>query len=117
MTLTEIRAAYPSLFYAQSWFNGHEFMDREQEHEIPRDFAYGGHPLGSESTPVYAVDLAATYVADPHNERWSHKFFWTDDEDDDGNRIYVAGSDVFGCDGFQIHRLLLPDHRWRYVWV
>lgn len=108
MTLAEIRAAYPALFYGQEWFNGSQFMNRVG---IPFDgplFLVSARVGGVET---YAADLAATYVRKPDSLIW-RSFLWTDDFDDHGNRIYCAGLGQYGCEGFQIHRELTPTAWW-----
>lgn len=111
MTLAEIRAANPALFYQdQHWFENHSFMDIEQSEGFSGAFVlspddYPGRPL------VRAVDIAALYVATPADTRW-RSFIWTDDVDSFGNRVYVAGVGQFGIESFQIHRHIQPACWW-----
>lgn len=115
MTLREIRAAHPNLFYPQTWMDGEAFMDEPPSGHLTPGFV--AHPYRLNPYPrlaVLAVDLAALYVRTPDDPRW-RRFLWTDDKDQHGNQVYVAGLGQNGCEGFQIHRHLVPDHRWAWV--
>ena len=92
-TLRRIRESeYAPLFYRQTWWLN--------------------EPFANELRPGRtAAWMAERFVADPTNPKW-RRFIWTDDIDSHGNRVYVGGVGEFGCDGFQIHRLLEPDERW-----
>ncbi len=113
MTLTEIRAAFPDLFYDQEWFDGETFMQSEPRAYSPF-FQAATVRLEAPVFPVQAVDLAALYVKDPHKSVW-RKFLWTDDVDTYGNRVYVAGVGEYGIESFQIHRRLEPACWWPYL--
>lgn len=108
VTLAELRAAHPTLFYGQTWYEREPFIDREG---VPFDcplFAISARVGGQ---TIHAADLAATYVLRPDLALW-RLFIWTDDVDTHGNRIYVAGVGQYGCEGFQIHRALNPQAWW-----
>lgn len=117
MTLEDLRTAYPSLFYGQNWFDGHTFMDlgpgewvaSQPEDADPQILA--SEVDGFPAPTVRAVDLATLYVRQPGLSVWK-KFLWTDDVDDHGCRVYVAGLGMYGCEGFQIHRHLQPECYW-----
>lgn len=104
MTLAELRAAHPTLFYEQSWFTGEAFMDREPSGDWERFM-----PVDTDGPrpPVTAADMAALYVEHPHETIW-RRFLWTDDADRWGNRVYVGGVGEYGIEMFQIHRHLTP---------
>lgn len=111
MTLAEIRAAHPDLFYRQDWFDGQSFMDAEPS-EYWRDHPFDLTEVEYDRLhPIRAVDVAAAYMLRPTASMWK-RFIWTDDVDRWGNRIYVAGVGQYGCDGFQIHRHLQPSAYW-----
>lgn len=104
MTLAEIRATYPDLFYAQEWFKAEPFMDTVAVQLPPLlAWSYDYEPR----LPVTAADLASAYVRDPMASIW-RLFLWTDDHDSHGNRVYVGGVGVYGIQSFQIHRHLTP---------
>ena len=111
MTLAEIRAAVPDLFYAQSWFDGHAFMDRPEGEPLERVTVWAER-IDAHPEPIHAVDLARLYVKTPSEPMW-REFLWTDDTDDHGNRIYVGGIGKYGVEGFQVHRHLAdPGAKW-----
>lgn len=98
MTLYQIVVHDSGLFYPQDWWRGHRFAHAEFDPET-----HDGSPT--------AAYLAWRYLQHPHSPIW-RRFIWTSDTDDDGNRVYVGGLGQFKCQGFQIHRLLVPDDRW-----
>lgn len=112
MTLAEIRAAHPTLFYEhgrpQEWFRAEPFYTDRHAVSIPGPIFAVSAPLGA---PFYAADLARYYVDHPHLAIW-RRFIWTADTDSCGNAIYVGGIGQYGCDGFQVHRKLEPDACW-----
>lgn len=83
---------HPDMFYPQDWYKGEGWTRKA--------------PL--EGTAGFFANL---YLLDPENPVWN-RFIWTDDYDSHGNRVYVGGVGQYGCEGFQIHRLLVPDERW-----
>jgi hypothetical protein len=107
MTLREIRAAHPGLFYRQDWYEREAFMDRHPSGVLTRDFTVHPYRLHPFAQPIYAVDFAAVYVTCPDDPRWRHDLP-TDDVDQYGNRVYVGSVGKNGCEGFQIHRVLTP---------
>lgn len=111
MTLREIVAAFPDLFYATNgiWWQDEPFMARQ-----PRpisEFFWTSEVQLDNGRPVHAVDLAAFYVKHPDREVWRN-FLWTDDVDQWGNRVYVGGVGQYGIEAFQIHRRLEPLAYW-----
>lgn len=110
MTLAEIRATFPDLFYEQNWFDGQAFMHIEPR-PMSAWFWASEVPIDGQR-PIRAVDLAALYVRDPERTVWRN-FYWTDDIDHLGNRVYVSGVGKDDCPGFQIHRHLAnPEVYW-----
>lgn len=109
MTLSQIRATYPHLFYDQQWWRNEAFAARD---------AIGLPDLLVWSEDVEprlcasASDLAAKYVSDPGASLWRH-FLWTDDYDRYGRRVYVGGIGHEGIGQFQVHRYL--PHQPMYV--
>lgn len=108
MTLREILAAYPSLFYRQTWYADEPFLDAPAVGRIRPDFLVMPDDMGA---TVRAADLAALYVTSPHDSRWRW-FLWTHDRDRYGQRVYVGGVGQYGIETFQIHRHLTIDERW-----
>lgn len=101
LCLAHLVEANPDAFYRQDWW-------------LDEPFAWSGstydrHPDGS--SHITAGYLAHLYLHEPDAPRWT-RFIWTDDYDSHGNRVYVGGVGQYGCEGFQIHRLLVPDERW-----
>lgn len=92
MKLREALAEHSRLVYPQDWYSGEAFMDAE--------------PDGYNAAHIFAQ-----FLARPTSSVW-RQFIWTDDYDSHGNRVYVGGIGQYGCHGFQIHRLLVPDERW-----
>ncbi len=111
MTLEGIRAAHSNLFYRGDWFDGQAFMQTQGSPRRISPTFTAGEVSGPGPKRIHAVDLAALYVNDPTASVW-RRFLWTDDIDSYGNRIYVAGVGVYGCDGFQIHRQIAPPIYW-----
>lgn len=108
MTLAQIRRAYPHLFYAdQHWYEGEAFMDLEPRGTLPDCFK-STDLLYSDRQMVGAADFAAAYVRSPMDARWA-LFYWTDDLDRFGSRVYVGGVGQYGIPHFQIHRALTPN--------
>lgn len=108
MTLRDLIAANPALFYPQSWYADEPFADTEPTGNLRGDFVVVTDKLAPE---VRAADLAVFYVETPHDARW-RRFIWTDDFDRYGNRVYVGGVGQYGIEAFQIHRHLTIDDRW-----
>lgn len=104
MTLTEVLADHPALFYRQTWYAHEPFMRTLANERFPQSPTHlvrmGQLPRPSDNLPL-AVDLAAAYVRDPLNEVWDN-WVWCRDTDRHGQRIYIGGC-AYGH-GFQIHR-------------
>lgn len=101
MTLREIRAAYPHLFYPQDWFDGEAFMDVPLPLDAPTDPQPGIWtivPTPGMALPL-AVELAALYVAHPTADLW-RRYLWCADKDSQGQRVYVGDNGK----GLEIHR-------------
>jgi hypothetical protein len=105
VTLREIRAAYPDLFYEQTWFDNEPFYDREAEviDRLPEfdqwSFPYMA-PMHDEQR-VSAASLALLYVKNPDWEGWT-KYWWCDDMDSQKQRVFVGSNGK----GLEIHRYL-----------
>ena len=112
MTLAELRAASPHLFYAQTWFSGEAFLRTLPSDPLPaaptRLVRLGEIPSSRQGLPS-AVDLAHQYVQSPDAPIW-RKYLWCAETDRDGQRIYVGG--VTATTGFQIHRHLAITMKW-----
>lgn len=108
MTLREIIAAHPSLFYRQAWYADEPFLDTPANGSVRPAFVVMPDDLGAAPR---AADLAALYVESPGDPRW-RRFLWTDDHDRYGQRVYVGGVGQYGINTFQIHRHLTIDERW-----
>ena len=117
MTLLELRAAHPSLFYLdQHWYEPEAFANVPAVEMNARwSLAETRQPFpllsNTDVRLIHAVDLAALYVTEPHESRW-RRFIWTDDIDRWGNRVYVSGVGQYGVDAFQVHRKLEPAAWW-----
>lgn len=111
MTLREIIAAHPGLFYRgnRAWWDAEAFVDVTATHVGPVLVS----SVLPEGAPTYtAADLALSYVTDPASGVW-RTFMWTHDVDSEGNAVYVAGVGRMGVAGFQLHRhLAKPDVYW-----
>jgi hypothetical protein len=104
LTLTNIISANPHLFYAQTWYNGEAFMEREATLIETPAFSQWSFPYlfpQQQSQRVSAASLAWAYVRDPNAEIWD-KYLWTDDQDSQAQRVYVGGKSNTGR--FEIHR-------------
>ena len=114
MTLRELRAAHPTMFYPQDWFVGEAFMDCEPGFVLAMPTSISDEHNG---LIVSAVDLAALFLKNPADPIW-RRFLWTSDRDRLGQRIYVAGNGYAQCFGFQIHRHLeLDTEQWGWpIW-
>lgn len=110
MTLSEIVATFPDLFYRPEpcWWRGEAFTERDA---APMSSSFTLSEVPWERDPVRAADLVALYVRDPDDPRW-RRFIWTDDIDSHGNRVYVGGVGMYGIETFQVHRKLEPSAWW-----
>lgn len=110
MTLRELIAAHPSLFYAQTWYECEAFMDRE--HSVPTKSLEGvTFRLSADSRGLgwhpFVVEYAYWYVQDPAHPLWTH-YLWCAETDAKGQRVYVGQNGK----GFEIHRHLDLTERW-----
>jgi hypothetical protein len=93
VTLREIRAAYPDLFYKQEWFEGEAFMDFDAADYVPLPVS----TITPEQQQVetgrveypYAAALLSAYVKEPDAKIWDGWKFWCADMDSEGHRVYV----------------------------
>lgn len=118
MTLLELRAAHPALFYRQEWYDAEPFALVPAEPMTPhfrltevRDRFQLRQGTATTVRLIRAVDLAALYVTMPEDSRF-RRFIWTDDIDRWGNRVYVGGVGMYGIPTFQVHRKLEPAAWW-----
>lgn len=114
MTLRELLAAEPSLFYPQTWYATEAFLDTPAEPTVatPKGIQYVGlTPTPGLATLPSAAQLAAAYLANPTASVWRW-FHWTRDVDQHGNAVYVGGIGHDALPGFQIHRHLRITNRW-----
>lgn len=108
MTLTELIAANPGLFYLNNrdWFRDEAFMRAlplDLHPRIPvRVRSAASLPRTNRGLPQ-AVDLAQAYVVDPINPVWDD-YLLCRDRDSHGQQVYVAG--CANGKGFEIHRIL-----------
>ena len=97
MTLRELIAAHPAMFYRQSWFEGEAFVEREAT-DLPMPSGVATSDSGLLAV-ASAATLAALYVRDPSHPCWK-RYLWTTDLDRYGQRVYVGDNGL----GFEIHR-------------
>ena len=117
MTLRELRAAHPKMFYAQNWFDGEAFMDYDVDLSQVREVlpaAWKEGTLPEHGTFLMrAVYLAWLYVLHPTAPLWD-KYLWCHDVDSQGQRVYVGQNGK----GFEIHRHLHITERWAQpTWI
>ena len=93
VTLRDLMAAHPGLFYAQTWYAGEAFLDAPLDlplaiatpHFVPALSARG-------YDTVPALVLATLYVQDPSAPIWA-QYLWTSDHDRHGQRVYMGVND------------------------
>ncbi len=109
MTLRELMAAHPERFYAQTWYAGHAFLDRQDggAPAMPTGFLTTYSDAARAAFLPFAVTLAMLYVEWPGHPLW-RKRIWTADLDDHGQRIYVTDNG----NGLEIHRFLHVTEEW-----
>lgn len=106
MTLREIIAAHPNLFYPQTWYEGEPFMDIDHPPVVPpKD--YRRHQSGEGADLPFAASLAWAYVRSPELDIW-RQYLWCADLDSEGHRIYMGSNGK----GMEIHRHLRITERW-----
>jgi hypothetical protein len=110
MTLRQLIAQHPTMFYEQQWYLREPFMDLD----VPLDGMELRPPDGF--TPMlwarefgerHAVLLAACYVQHPQHEVWT-RYLWTSDRDSLGQAVYLGDNGK----GLEIHRHLNLTSRW-----
>lgn len=113
MTLIELIAAHPGLFYRNNrdWYRDEAFMRALPNERTPRTPSHAESfrriPADRSRLPL-AVDLASAYVLDPLNPVWDD-YLLCRDSDAAGQAVFVAG--CANGHGFEIHRIV--DHRKR----
>ena len=106
VTLRELRALYPDLFYKQDWFEGEPFMDVRVDE--PSEMPAAHIPANMSGTILpSAVALTWAYVLNPAARLWDH-WFWCADTDRDGQQIFVGKRAGL----WEIHRHLRVTDRW-----
>jgi hypothetical protein len=108
MTLREVIAANPGLFYPQTWYEGEAFMDYRGPHLPERVGAPSRIRPGTEAV-IHAVTLAELYMRSRKDPIWN-RYLWCADVDSQGQRVYVGG--VGNTGRFEIHRHLHLTDRW-----
>ena len=114
LTLTELRHAFPHLFYrGQTWFIREHFVSMLPS-EPPvrgpiRVVKTGVVPKFCERLP-HAVDLVHLYVQSPDDPIFLN-YIWTGDFDSQGQRVFVGG--VANGNGLELHRHLHITERWQ----
>ena len=108
MTLREIRASWPDLFYPrQDWFNGEAFLAGEHDESVRLPDAFAPNPAPNQIFLPNAATLAGLYVTYPKALIWQ-SYLWTSDLDSLGQRVYVGSNGK----GLEIHRHLHITERW-----
>jgi hypothetical protein len=113
MTLREMRAAYPHLFYKQDWFDGEAFMETEPSSTLPDDefFSFTVAPrwwCPRWLSKYTAADIAHLWVHTYGTRPMFDKYVWTCDKDSHGQRVYLGQNGK----GLEIHRHLHLTDRW-----
>lgn len=113
LTLRDLIAARPSLFYApyDAWWQGEDFVSHggSGAGRWPSGFSPMSPDKATVRDTVCATTLAHAFTRAPNAAVWRH-WFWTDDFDRHGQRVYVGvGPDERG---FEIHRHLHITERW-----
>jgi hypothetical protein len=113
-TIRRLLAAFPALFYRQSWYENELFIDETlpatthgQPPHLARSLPYLPHTPAAELVP--AVELVWLYVRYPGAQIWNG-YLWTASTDHAGQRVYVGG--MQNGNGFEIHRHLHLTERW-----
>ncbi len=114
ITIRELRANHPDLFYSQDWFEDEAFMDtplsKARGSALPVGVQYEGIPpdqiLWYMTDAPPAVLLVWLYVLNPDAKIWT-RYLWTSSEDRHGQRVYVGQNGK----GLEIHRHLHITHR------
>lgn len=120
MTLTDLIARHPDLFYRQDWYRGEAFMHyNAPPNMIVHDAAnFGFRPCADplsvmprEADLPMAVALAMSYVKEPGALLWRH-YLWCRETDHLGQRIFVGGVSPENGMRFEIHRHLAITEQW-----
>lgn len=113
-----MRAAYPTMFYSQSWYEGEDFaqvpanafLDTRWGRPLaPPKFESSPHLRGQALPP--AVMVIAWMLRAPLHDTWS-RYLWCSDVDAKGQRIYVGGVCAENGWKIEIHRHLALTERW-----
>ncbi len=114
MTVRELLAQSPALFYPQTWYAKEAFLDTLAEPTMttPKGIERVGliPTAGLDTLPTVA-QLVVAYLSNPTASVWRW-FHWTRDVDQHGNAVYVGGIGHDDTPGFQIHRHLRITTRW-----
>ena len=117
MTLVELVTRYPHRFHPQTWYAGHAFALRDVSGPVaapPVRIARRGRiPNGHAGPLAYpaATTLAQAFLAVPDHPIWAC-YFWCDDMDDIGQRVFVGGVTAENGHRFEIHRHLAITAQW-----
>ena len=110
MTLRDLIARHRELFYEQVWYMCEPFLDAIAEDApapAPTMVTCSGIVPKRASGLPRAVDMAQSYVRDPHNAVWLF-YLWCRDTDHLGQRLYMGVNDG----KMEIHRHLAITKRW-----
>ncbi len=112
VSLRELLARHPDMFYKQEWYLDEAFMDialtpvpRMFSRLIPSKTADAVLPIDERTDTVLLAELYTRFPDDP---RWM-KWMWTADTDRHGHDVWVGAP--LGK-GFEIHRRFEIDHQW-----
>ena len=115
--LLDLRAAHPTLFYRQDWFDGEPFMRAVftgKNRGTPKAVVYADPTddfCGLGYVLPLAAELTAAYVNDPRALAWQ-RYLWCRDTDRIGQRVFVGGVCPANGHTFEIHRHLRITEKW-----
>lgn len=104
MTIVEMLADRPKLFYPQQWYRGEAFtrmLPGEVLHFAPSGGVFPGKLPPANARLFHAVELLNAYLRSPQDPIWD-RYLWTSDTDAAGQQIYIGGKSNTGA--IEIHR-------------
>lgn len=122
--LLELRAANPTRFHPQVWYNDEPFIRTcaNADHWSPPTLAVkctdtDVTQAAKDGNLPLAVDLAIAFLRYPDDPTWSH-YLWCRDKDRLGQRVYVGGVCAENGMRFEVHRHLAITDKWRIpMWL
>jgi hypothetical protein len=99
VTLRDLIAAHPGLFYRQDWYRGEPFVERQAIPLPVPDRVLTTPDATNAPLLMSAASLCALYVTVPDSPIWG-RYLWTADRDSKGQRVYVGSNGH----GLEIHR-------------